>query len=77
MEGKNRDVIRGPVPEFDQDVMKNATNIFGQISVSLASVAPMMSPKRNMTITYSGAAVAQWLRCCAGSIPAGVSGIFH
>ena len=32
---------------------------------------------------YSGTAVAQWLRCCAtnrkfaGSIPAGVIGIFH
>jgi hypothetical protein len=43
--GKNRDVIRDPVPEFDQDVMKNVTNNFGQISVSLASFAPMMTPK--------------------------------
>ena len=34
-------------------------------------------------ITVTGTAVAQWLRCCAtnwnvaGSIPAGVIGIFH
>jgi len=26
--------------------------------------------------TIMGTAVAQWLRCCAGSIPAGVSGFF-
>ena len=37
----------------------------------------------NSTNLYRGTAVAQWLRCCAtnrkvaGSIPAGVSGIFH
>jgi hypothetical protein len=43
MEGKNRDVIQGPVPECDQDTMKNATNNFGQISVFLVSSAPMMN----------------------------------
>ena len=36
-----------------------------------------------LTFLYEGTAVAQWLRCCAtnqnvaGSIPAGVIGIFH
>jgi hypothetical protein len=45
MEEKSRDVIRDPVTEFNQDAMKNAKNNFGQISVSLASLAPMMSPK--------------------------------
>ena len=35
------------------------------------------------TLSNAGATVAQWLRCCAtnrkvaGSIPAGVTGIFH
>ena len=42
--------------------------------------------QENISFGYSkvgGTAVAQWLRCCAtnrkaaGSIPAGVSGIFH
>jgi len=37
----------------------------------------------NICLLYKGTAVAQWLRCCAtnrkvaGSIPAGVTGIFH
>ena len=37
----------------------------------------------NILVNIVGTAVAQWLKCCAtnrkfaGSIPAGVSGIFH
>ena len=49
----------------------------------------MHPPLINASLLYSdtflggGTTVAQWLRCCAtnrkvdGSIPAGVSGIFH
>jgi hypothetical protein len=59
MEGKNRDVIRGPVPEFDQDVMKNATNNFRQISVPLASFAPILSPKWSWTVTSSATTFRQ------------------
>jgi len=39
--------------------------------------------KQNTYYSVGGTAVAQWLRCCAtnrkiaGSIPAGVIGIFH
>jgi hypothetical protein len=45
MEANNDDVIRGPLAELYEDVMKNATDNFGHMSVPLASFAPMMSPK--------------------------------
>jgi len=51
--------------------------------VGTASSRRLVQSFRNPLTICRGTAVAQWLRCCAtnlkvaGSIPAGVTGVFH